>query len=189
MSKKLIKDSKNAPTTQKEKANEKARKEKVLKKRPAHRPSTYKSKFSDDLREYLASGRSIVEAAKYLKISRDTLYRWAKEHKDFGEALNTGRDWGEASNIEVLRAGALGQIKGFNVAAHQMTMRNLYGWDKNTDQAPGGMQINIANMNVLQSKSTSELLEHISNLKDDLCDVIDVSDFEVLENNLLDVKE
>ena len=118
------------------------------------RPSKYKKNLADELLDILEKGLTKAEAACKLKISRDTLYRWAKEHDEFGEALKVGTEWSEAENIEILRAGDLGQIPKFNPTAYALYMNNTFGWSKG-EQA--GTNINIQNMNVLQALPTEEI--------------------------------
>jgi DNA-binding XRE family transcriptional regulator len=124
------------------------------------RPTKYDPKLADALLESLSKGLTKQEAAAELRISRDTMYRWAKEHSEFGTALRTGLEWSEAVNISILRQGALGKIPKFNPTAFALLMNNTFGWSK-SQEGFVGTQININNMNVLQNKSNDELLKFI----------------------------
>jgi len=145
------------------------------------RPSEYNPTYSERFLEYAKQGLSIMEIAAKLEKSRDTIYRWAKEIQEFGDAFRMGKEWSEAKNAEMIKLMALGGIPKGNVAAYQMYMRNTAGWDKYADSNVS-QTININQMNVLNQKSTKELLEYISNSAEDLKDVIDVTEFKLLEN-------
>jgi DNA-binding XRE family transcriptional regulator len=125
------------------------------------RPTKYEPKLADKLLEMMSQGLTKQEAAAELKISRDTMYRWAKEHKEFGESLKLGTEWSEAVNISILRQGALGKINKFNPTAFALLMNNAYGWSKSQEGFVNNTQININSMNILQSKSNEELLKFI----------------------------
>ena len=144
------------------------------------RPSTYNSSYVQNFLEHAEKGLSIMEIASELKISRDTLYRWVKEHKDFGDVFKMGKEWSEAKNATIIKMIALGQIPKANVAAYQMYMRNTAGWDKFQNEGGASQTININNMNVLGDKSTTELLEYIKNTTEELGDIIDVEALEIL---------
>ena len=123
------------------------------------RPTKYKKELAEQLLKILSKGLTKQEAAAELKISRDTLYRWAKEYEEFGEALKVGVEWSEAVNISILRQGALGQIPKFNPTAYALYMNNTFHWSR--ENSGGGNTVNIQNMNVLQTLPTAELEEKL----------------------------
>ena len=131
----------------------------------------------------MKTGASMMEAAAHLEISRDTLYRWAKVHKDFGEAVTLGKEFSEAKNAEIIKAIALGQIQKASVPAYQMYMRNTAGWDKNINTGGNNTQnITVHQMNVLQDKSVPELQDYIQDiLEHDLEKVINIEDVKIIE--------
>jgi transposase-like protein len=53
-------------------------------------PTKYDPKFCEDVIEQMAKGYSKEAVAGYLGISKDTLYRWIKEHKEFSDAVHIG---------------------------------------------------------------------------------------------------
>lgn len=61
------------------------------------RPTKYKPEYPQVALEYIGTqGKSIVQLARHLEVSRDTIYQWAKDHQDFSDALSQARDWSEA---------------------------------------------------------------------------------------------
>lgn len=66
---------------------------------PAGRPSVYKPEFCDIIIELGKQGKSNVQMACALDISKDTLYEWAKSNPVFSDSLARARgfaqDWWE----------------------------------------------------------------------------------------------
>lgn len=60
------------------------------------RPTDYDPSLCETLPDMFREGQSIVEVAAELGISRDTIYEWAKQHKEFSDALTRGRDLSQA---------------------------------------------------------------------------------------------
>lgn len=146
------------------------------------RPTKYDPKMCDMVLDFMAGGASLMECAAYLKIARDTLYQWKSKHKEFAKALQMGKEWAEAKNAQLVKAIALGQVPKANVSAYQLYMRNTHGWDKNVNNSGVVNQTmnigSIGQMNVLQDKSTDELIEYIQDLSQDVKGVIDVTDYQ-----------
>lgn len=139
---------------------------------PIGRPTKLTPVLVNQARDVMAKGLSQNAAIKALGISRDTFYRWKREDKEFAAAITDGKTYGEAQQEEVILAMGLGQIKG-SVPAMQMYMRNVYGWDKNQDSTVN-QTINVGQMNVLQEKSSEELLDYIKDVTHEVKDIIDV---------------
>lgn len=141
------------------------------------RPTKLTNKILTKTRDIMAAGSSQNVAIKELGISRDTFYKWKRESPEFSAMLADGKVWGEAVHEETIKNIAQGNIKNASVAAYQMYMRNVYGWDKGMGEGNSHTNINIGQMNVLQDKSTDELREYILDLADETSKIIDV-DFE-----------
>jgi len=73
------------------------------------RPSKYKPELCNDVLEYMRQGDSKIAVAAKLDISRDTLYEWAKEHKEFSDTIKRGVElsqaWWEDLGKELVLAG------------------------------------------------------------------------------------
>lgn len=160
----------------------------------AGRPSTYKpgdvvepdylESHPERLVSLLKEGRLDFHICTEFGISRDTFYRWKKEHPDFLKAYNIGAPACEAywfKKIEEMASD--GHDKGFKPTI--AVLNNKFGWGQEEGhRVTSNTQINIqGNVQVLQDKSTEEL---ISLLKDD---------FSYLQNNniipatLIELKE
>jgi hypothetical protein len=65
-------------------------------KHPGGAPSKYNPSMCEDVLEYMKQGDSKIAVAAKLNISRDTLYEWAKEHKEFSDTIKRGVDLSQA---------------------------------------------------------------------------------------------
>ena len=143
------------------------------KKNAIGRPSIYSPRYINKLINVMRLGASVSQAAAALQISRKTLYKWAKEYKDFGDALDFGRDLSESADIILVRDIALGKIKG-SPAMMSDYMRNVHGWSKGTSDTAGASTYNIQSVNILSAENRSELLEFLQQKYSEHKDIIDV---------------
>lgn len=69
------------------------------------RPTLYDPDYCDLAIEHMGGGLSIAGLAGKLKVSRETIYQWARDHEEFSDALNIARGasalWWEDRAIEV----------------------------------------------------------------------------------------
>jgi hypothetical protein len=65
---------------------------KKARKTPAKRgrPSAFKPEYCDRVVDYMAQGFSATAFAGSIKICRDTLHQWQKEHPEFSDAIKKG---------------------------------------------------------------------------------------------------
>lgn len=100
------------------------------------RPTKYDPDFHPDNFIQLAKkGKLLIQIALIWDVHVDTLYEWAKVHKDFSDAVKAGRQLAEAWYVEIGQAAITGartvggqQIK-FNVGAFVWLTKNLFKWD------------------------------------------------------------
>lgn len=55
------------------------------------RPSLYKPEYCETAIFLMGQGYSIAGLAGHLKVSRQTVYQWEKDHPEFSDALNAAR--------------------------------------------------------------------------------------------------
>lgn len=125
------------------------------------RPTLYSKELVDQVLDFRENGMSISQVCAQLRISRQTYYNWLKQHQELSKANDVGDELHRAFHEEILLAGALGKIKGYNVTAHLAYMNNAV---KNFDRTGAGQKasINIENMNVLNDLSDRQLNTKIS---------------------------
>ena len=98
------------------------------------RPTVYCETFCDVVVEYMGKGFSKEAVAGVIGISKETLYRWAREHTTFSDAISIGesksRVWWERQLVDnVVHSKNGSQING---QVFNLNMKNRFGWkDKN----------------------------------------------------------
>jgi transposase-like protein len=61
------------------------------------RPTKYDPAYCDEAIEIMGrQGKSVVQFARHLEVSRMTIYQWAKDYPEFSDTLTHARDWSEA---------------------------------------------------------------------------------------------
>jgi hypothetical protein len=157
----------------------------------AGRPSTYNPESIDLMRQLLKQGALDCEICTALHISRATFYRWLNEYEDFKQAHEEGLEECEAWWTGKARECFLSRDdKGFKYFIS--TMNNKFGWEKGSKgQDTTSTTINIGNMNVLQQKSRTELLDYIHASIEKHSDVIEIKglDEKVIDNSEITNKD
>lgn len=60
------------------------------------RPTSYREEFAGKAEEFLSSGKSITQLARYLNVAKSTVYEWEKKNPEFSVALEAGKDFSQA---------------------------------------------------------------------------------------------
>lgn len=58
---------------------------------PAGRPTKYDDTFCDAIIDFMADGYSVTAFAGSIRVSRSTVYKWAEDHPEFSDALETAQ--------------------------------------------------------------------------------------------------
>lgn len=95
---------------------------------PGGRPTKYDPSMCEDARAFLAEGLSKEALAGQLGISKDTLYRWVKEHRQFSDAIKDGETAGQLVWERLGLEAARGNVPGFASTPWAMTMKNRFGY-------------------------------------------------------------
>lgn len=104
-----------------------------MSKNPIGRPTKYKKKYCEMLIEHMAKGLSYESFAGKIEVSRDTLYEWEKEHKDFSDSKKIGLGKGLLKMEEFGIEGMTGGIKDFKPNIWIFKMKNKHGWRDKTE--------------------------------------------------------
>lgn len=76
------------------------------------RPEVYNKNFHPaDFIKQSKAGRQVIQIATSWDLHRDTLYDWAKKHKEFSDAFKKGRQFAESFWIDLGQSAMLGQAK------------------------------------------------------------------------------
>lgn len=132
------------------------------------RPHTYSPDMCEKIIKIGEEGGHVAEMCKAIGIrSRDTFYRWVREIDEFKEAYDTATLYSQAWYEKVMRAGALGQIKGFNFNAMAMTMNNKFRDDYKIGSHGASTNIEIGSINTAEL-NLDELLQKAKQLTQDI---------------------
>ncbi len=150
--------------------------------RPAHRPvgsTAYKIEYCDLILGMQEEGALPCQLFTALDIAKATFYLWCDKYPEFRAAYETGKPKSEAFWAGLMQKKAL-EGDDMGVKACIMILNNNFGWGKGESQATtvNNNTINVqGNMQVLQAKSSNELLEVLK------------ADIDYLQlNNVIDVE-
>lgn len=127
--------SKKATKKAVKKAVHKKTSEVPLVKNPVGRPTKYDPAFCDVVIEEMSKGYSKEATAGYLRISKNTLYEWAKAHPDFADAITIGESLSQRHWEETLVKHKTHTKNGtqINSQVFNLNMKNRFGWRDKQD--------------------------------------------------------
>ncbi|KKM66655.1 hypothetical protein LCGC14_1479010 [marine sediment metagenome] len=64
------------------------------------RPTLFKQEFAEIAKELILHGMSLSKLAIFLKIHRDTLYQWMKDHPKFSDTITKAQDDYNCGRVE-----------------------------------------------------------------------------------------
>jgi hypothetical protein len=90
------------------------------------RPTKYKEEYCNKLIEHMAEGYSFDSFAGIVEVHIDTLYEWAKVHKEFSDAKHIGTAKSMAWWEKIGRMGMVNEIPFFNDRIWRLNMINRF---------------------------------------------------------------
>ena len=127
----------------------------------------YDPKMCDIIKQVGNEGGGVAKMCKDCGIgSYTTFYRWLDKYPEFHEAYEEAKLGALAFYEEILLAGALGRIKGFNFNSMAMIMNNKFPefYKRGTGQG-ANTEINIGSINSIDNLSSGELDKKIEMLQ------------------------
>ncbi len=125
----------------------------------------YDPKFHpQDLIAIMKEGKFNVHVWTKWDIDQSTFYRWRKEHPELDEAYQKGLAFCEVHWIDnVFQPMIQGKLEGRHSFNAAMAMANAkFGYRKGDGESVGGTtNINISQMNVIDNKTSDELIKQI----------------------------
>lgn len=96
----------------------------------------YKDTYPLEIIRLMQDGKSIVQTAASLGISKSTFYNWIQKYPEFAAAKHIGTTLSEAYWEEIGQKGAKGILPKFNAMAWSMLMKARYkeDWTEQTQQ-------------------------------------------------------
>lgn len=96
------------------------------------RPSKYKEEYCSKLISFMAKGFSFEAFAGKISVNTDTIYEWAKKHKEFSDAKKKASAKSRLFWEEIGIDGAMGS-EDFNNTAWIFNMKNRFNWRDKQD--------------------------------------------------------
>lgn len=130
--------------------------------------TAYEPWMAEKILEVAQDGGHVANMCLAIGIkSRDTFYRWIHEYPEFEEAYEASKLYSQAFYENLLLAVACGKIQNANFNALAMTLNNKFP-DEYKRSGTGGSntEINIGNINSLETLSSEDLDKKIKKLTD-----------------------
>lgn len=133
------------------------------------RQTKYEPWMCDKILEVAEQGGHVPAMLKAIGVrSKDTFYRWLKEYPEFNEAYEASKTASQAFYEEVLLAGALGKIKGYNFNSIAMVMNNKFSDEYKRNATGSNTEINVGSINSIEHLDGKELDKKIKKLQEKL---------------------
>ena len=105
------------------------------------RPAKYLRKFHPgDFIRLSKGGKTLTQIALAWNVHRDTIYEWARRHKEFSDAIKKGRAFAEGWYMDLGQAAMVGEAKydnkkiNLNLGMFVWLTKNLFKWSDKIDQ-------------------------------------------------------
>lgn len=100
---------------------------------PFGRPTKYDPKFVQMAIEYIGEqGKSVTQFARFIRVAKSSIYEWAKEHKDFSDALQLANDWSQAHWEDKLEG--MMYSKEVNAPLVKLYFANRFKWTEKASE-------------------------------------------------------
>lgn len=99
-------------------------------KGPGGAPTKYKKEYCRQIVDYMSTGKSLVAFAASIDVHKDTVYEWAKVHKEFSDSLKKAQAKCEA-HWEKIGEEAMfmgGKDSVFIPSLYIFKMKARFGW-------------------------------------------------------------
>jgi|SRR5215217_441987 len=94
------------------------------------RPTKYKPRYCKDIIDHMAKGKSLVQFAASIEVSKETVYAWARENKEFSDAFYIGRSKCEAFWEKIVQSKTIKKLPGSD-GVLLFYMKNRFKWSEN----------------------------------------------------------
>lgn len=125
---------------------------------PKKRKRKFEPWMCEKIIEIAEQGGHVPAMLKAIGVrSKDTFYRWLSEYPEFKEAYEASKLASQAFYEEVLLAGALGKIKGYNFNSIAMVMNNKFQDDYQRSATGSNTNVTIGSINSIEKMDSKEL--------------------------------
>lgn len=107
-------------------------------------PTKYREKYCQTAVEFLKEGYSVTALAGHIGVARSTIFKWADDYPEFGDALRTGQAlaamWWEERLRDIVRGGE----GNATAAIFGVKNRSSKEWrDKTEQEVSGGITVTV----------------------------------------------
>jgi hypothetical protein len=96
------------------------------------RPKKYLPEYCDQIIDFMAEGKSLLQFAASINCTRDTVYEWAKQYKEFSDALNEAKEKCESYWERIVQAKTVKKIPGSD-ALLLFYLKNRFKWTERAE--------------------------------------------------------
>jgi hypothetical protein len=133
----------------------------------AGQPTSYNKEYCELIVEQMKAGKTLIEFAALVNVSRRTINNWINEHPEFLRAVELGKTHSETWWVTQGRNGLYDQvmidekegtktISKLNTRVFELFMHNLFDWSKKAETQT------TTTLNVSSSEDSKALTDKIS---------------------------
>jgi transposase-like protein len=112
----------------------------------AGRPTKYDPEYCEQALDFIGEqGKSVTQFAKFLQVSKSTVYLWATEHELFSDALSMAQDWSQAVWEDKLETMMVS--KEVNAPLVKLYFANRFRWHDKGEPTEGD-ESNAQSLNI-----------------------------------------
>lgn len=97
-------------------------------------PTKYKEKYCEEVIDFMAEGKSVVQFAAKIRVSKETVYEWARTIPRFSDAFIEARALCEAHWEQILQDKGTKKKPGSD-AILMFYMKNRFRWSEKENEA------------------------------------------------------
>lgn len=99
------------------------------------RPTKYKPKYCKEIVEYMSTGKSVLQFAAKISVTKSSVYEWAKEFPEFSDAFDNARQLCEAHWETIIQDKSVKKKPGSD-GILMFYMKNRFRWSEKENE-PG----------------------------------------------------
>lgn len=132
-------------------------------------PTKYTKSMPEKALDIIGSqGKSITQFARDMRVTRETVYEWARVHKEFSDALQRAKQWSEAHWEDKMES--MMYDREVNAPLAKLYLVNRFGWTDKTQVDNVSSDGSMSPKPLDVSGMTTSTLQEIAALREKECD-------------------
>lgn len=103
------------------------------------RPSKYKKEYCEAIIAFMTEGKSVVQFAASIGVSKHSIYEWVEHHPDFSDSFQKASSACESYWEKIVQAKTVKKIEGSD-AVLIFYLKNRFRWTDRVQQDVTGQQ-------------------------------------------------